>query len=280
MVSYLVLAKNTLWVLSMKKVFTVFATVLTAFAVGGCATKPTQQLLTENETREYKQRLDRIKKIEVFYSNDNSIAVFDSGGSGAAGMSGLLGPIGMLAALAVDASSKISAIDRAKDRSKELSDKVRSELPEANLSRDFAELIAEKLRGSGREVSLTALTTDRASNDLAKYPQITQISDDRGVVVIWNNPGFTSESSTAPYLTSAVIDYYCQDSDKRKLVDGQIKSQGDSVGRTFSGLKDEIKTVYPKLRLHYLKQSAALVNECFDVPIEKRTVDRLNAIYK
>ncbi|TAG25300.1 MAG: hypothetical protein EAZ37_13300 [Burkholderiales bacterium] len=246
----------------------------------GCASAPQKQVLSVQEKADYAQRIARIKSVDILYSNDNHVVVLDGGGSGSVGMAGLLGPVGLLAAVAIDGASKLSKEERSKARSKEFSDKVRSELPSANLSKDFADQVASKLRDRGMEVTVTPLTSSRTSADLATYPELANIAAGRAAVVIWNNPGLTAESATSAYVTSAVIDYYCADADKTKILDGRIVRRGDSVARTFQGLMDPISQTYSSLRTLYLSGHINIVQQCFDVPDEKRPIDVLKSIAK
>lgn len=253
---------------------------LATLATVGCATKPTIQLLSSDEASAYKQRLDQIKKVEIFYSNDNGIVVTDGGGSGAVGLGGLLGPVGAILAAAADAASKISSTERAKVRGKEYSDKVRKDLPDANLSRAFAEALADKVRKTGREVKLTALTSNRTASDLSTYKELSSVEEDVAAILIWNNPGFSAESSTSAYQSSAVIDFFCQDSKRVKLLDGQIRNATDTSIRSFSGLLENIGESFAKLSTNYMLGHERIVKACLDVPTEKKPTDTLVNIYK
>jgi hypothetical protein len=254
--------------------------VFSLLVLVGCASVPPKQVLSAQEKENYRERISRMKSVDILYSNDNGIVVLDGGGSGGVGLAGLLGPIGFLTAIAIDAASKRSKEERARVRGKEFSDKVRADLPEANLSKDFAEQVANKLLERGIEVALSPLTSNRTSADLATYPELAKVAANRASIVIWNNPGITAESATSAYITTAVTDFYCADVDKVKILDGQILRRGDTVGRTFQGLKDNIDATYSALRTLYLTGYGEIIKKCFDVPEEKPTIDALVPIYK
>lgn len=256
--------------------------IVAAVAVGvlaGCATAP-KPILSPQEKAEFGARLERIKSVEILYSDKDAITVVDSGGSGAVGLAGLLGPIGLLAAVVADGASKLSRMERAKERTTEFKAKVLAELPTSNLSRDFAEHVAEKLTARGMAVKLTPLSGTRPGFDLATYPEVANVEPGHAALVIWNSPGITAESATAAYQASAVVEFYCQDADKNKIVDGRLRSTGADVGRSFAGLLADVKPVYESVRKNYLTHHEKIVQECFTVPDEKRPVDRLKEMYK
>lgn len=257
----------------------VMAAAVAAGVLAGCATAPKPMLSTQ-EKAEFGARLERIKSVEILYSDKDAITVVDGGGSGAIGLAGLLGPIGLIAAVVADGASKVTRMERGQARTSEFKAKVLAELPMSNLSRDFAEQVAEKLTARGMEVKLTPLSGSRPGFDLATYPEVANVAPGRAAIVLWNNPGIAAESATAAYQASAVVDFYCQDADKNKIVDGQLRSTGGDVGRSFAGLLADVKPVYESVRTHYLKHHEKIVQECFSVPDEKRPTDRLKEIYK
>lgn len=257
----------------------IIAAAVAVSVFAGCATAP-KPILSPQQKADYGARLERIKSVEILYSEKDAITVVDGGGSDSIGLAGLLGPIGLLAAVVADGASKVSRTDRAKERTTEFRTKVMAELPTSNLSRDFAEHVAEKLKARGMEVRLTPLSGSRPGFDLATYPEVANVAPGRAALVLWNSPGITAESATAAYKTSAVVDFYCQDADKKKIVDGQLRSTGEDVGRSFSGLLADVKPVYESVRKHYLTHHEKIVQECFSVPDEKRSMDRLKEIYK
>jgi hypothetical protein len=242
----------------------------------GCASAPAvAPVYSSDEIAVFNKRLENIKKVEILYSNDNGIVVLDQGGSGVAGLGGLLGPIGAIAAAAADAASKKNAAERAKTRSVEYAKKVREVLPQYNLSRDYAEAVASKIRSTGREAVIKPLVSERSATDLAKYPELTSVEKGSAAIVIWNNPGFFAESATSAYVASTGIDYYCQDSEGVKIVDGRILRRGAEVSSTYSNLLDDISNSYQKLRAAYLEKPEIVVDECLTVPKQKRSTDRL-----
>lgn len=257
----------------------VIALAITVGMLGGCATS-TKPIISPQEQADYSARLERIKSVEILYSDQDAITVVDSGGTGAIGFAALLGPIGMLAAVVADGASKMTSLDRANARTAEFKAKVLTELPNSNLSKDFAEHVAEKLTARGMQVKLTALSGSRPGFDLATYPEVANVESGRAALVIWNNPGISAESATAAYKASAVVEFYCQDADKRKIVDGQVRSTGGDVGRSFAGLLTDIKPAYETVRAHYLTLHQKVIDECFNVPNEQRPIDRLKVIYK
>lgn len=123
-----------------------------ALALAGCATAPrTVEPVSSAELR-------LIDKVEIFYSPEHHFVAQDFGNdtrSYIGGFSGALGAVGVLATLVVTAVASKAAADQIPIRTREFNLAVKGESPDQDMNRDFAQQLAEQLRGSGRLVKLT-----------------------------------------------------------------------------------------------------------------------------
>jgi hypothetical protein len=108
-------------------------------------------------------------RIELVYNDEDLLTVMDGGGSAIVGWAGVFGPVGTLVALGVEVGTRVTRAERIERRTGEFTTRVKQggAVP---LNRHFADLVAARLRASGREVKLTPVARVDRPDDVLQAP--------------------------------------------------------------------------------------------------------------
>ena len=237
-----------------------FSTLAVSILITGCASTPPK--LTQKELA--KEELAKISKVEIYY-HPSSYTIVDGGGSSMAGLGGALGLFGMFAALAVDAGSKLTAVERAEARSKEFN-QLMLDAQVADINKEQAEAIARMIASTGREVKLTAIK--RPAGDFSKdqeFASNVQWSEGYAPLILRATTGYAAESATASYQSVAVTEYVLKDASGKQLIKNKLirRGSGDTY-QTFDGLKGATGAVVVVLNKDMQTQATELHQQSFE----------------
>ncbi|RYX91907.1 MAG: hypothetical protein EOO28_24220 [Comamonadaceae bacterium] len=171
--------------------------------LGGCA----NTALTAGQARAREAAVLKLQKIEVFYSPQQELPVYDRGGTRLAGLSGLLlGPTGMVYVMSLHVASKLAASVRAAERGQAFTRAVAASQPGSDINRDFAESLASRIRASGREAKVTATARPTGELQAMKLPGAAPAPTDGYTPLLLRiTTGYTAPDAISAFVPVVIV---------------------------------------------------------------------------
>ena len=233
--------------------------------ITGCASAPQTKQVAQNEKA--RQDIEKITRVEIFYHQPEYV-VMDLGGSSASGMAGIFGVFGTLAGAAIDAGSKLTFKERAEARSKEFTALLKdSSTPD--LTALQAGHLAELIKKSGREVTLTSVGRPGKETSMMDVASATGINTDPGTarLILRVTSGYTAESATASYRSTVITEFVLRDASGKRLVSMYMnKRDNGETYSTFDSLKSASKVAAESLNKDALQHADDVYRGTFDLP--------------
>lgn len=217
--------------------------LVAATLLAGCATNARQAVLQARH-----DATQSITKVELIYNEQDQLVVMDGGGSGFTGMAGLLGPVGLLVAAGVDAGSRGTMADRTDRRSKEFMAAMKNSGMTLSLNRQFAEQLAARLEGSGREVKLTP--AKRATGKLSEM-QVPDLQPTTGynTLILRITTGYGAPDTTSSYTPVIVVEQLLKDEQQSVLYQtNHTPRVGEPTYFLYDGLLKDTAGAYEGLK--------------------------------
>lgn len=240
----------------MKKLLALLTVVL---LLAGCATKPDTAALDSRRAA-----LATMPKIEIFYNDKEELVVIDGGGSSMVGMAGIFGPLGMLAVLGADAASKLTFAERAAARSKEFTALIGKNETAQNLNRQFAEELAARIRGGGKEVKVTPIQRIKGDLGSGNMPDAS-FTDGYAPLVLRITTGYGATDALSRYRPIIVIEQALKrDGQEKALYQSTFTSPANEPNYlAYSSLLERHKEAYDGLRREMVNAADPIYRSMF-----------------